>query len=180
VISGQDEDVLRILPYENVEILKNGVRRPPVPVLPDALLGGHNIDVLSHFAVEEVPSFLDVGRQGMRFVLGQNVDSADPGVDAVRQCEIDDAVDAAEGDGWLCAVAGEGVEAFALAYRETIALSEAEGMLLPWLMITLRLIDALWMAEDLPIDYRHELEMTQQLVEWLLDDAETLQNVFCA
>ncbi len=72
------------------------------------------------------------------------------------------------------------VEAFALAYRETIALSEAEGMLLPWLMITLRLIDALWMAEDLPIDYRHELEMTQQLVEWLLDDAETLQNVFCA
>ena len=53
--------------------------------------------------------------QGEAAVLGEDVDAADAGVEAVGQGEIDDAVDAAEGDGRLGLVPGQGKEALALA-----------------------------------------------------------------
>jgi hypothetical protein len=47
------------------------------------------------------------------FVLGEDVDVAKVGVDAVREGDVDDAVLAGEGDGRLCAIAGKGEESFA-------------------------------------------------------------------
>ena len=48
-------------------------------------------------------------------VLGEDADGVDAGVDTVGQGEVDDAVLAAEGNGGLCHMAGQGVQAAALA-----------------------------------------------------------------
>src|SRR2546427_541896 len=70
-------------------------------------------DVLAEFGVEDVPSAPDVAVQGVGFVLDQDDDVAQPGVDAVAEGEVDDPVFAAEGDGGLGAVRRQRVEALA-------------------------------------------------------------------
>ena len=51
--------------------------------------------------------------QRKRFVLGQDVDVAKIGVNAVRKSDIDDAVLTRKRHGRLGAIAGEGEESFA-------------------------------------------------------------------
>jgi len=70
------------------------------------------------------------------------------------------------------------VESFARAYREQVRLTGAEGALLPWLMLACRIVDALWVDESLPIDYRRELSLAQELRTWLMGNTASLQEVF--
>jgi hypothetical protein len=53
--------------------------------------------------------------EAARFELRQYHDAAQTAVDAVRQREVDDAVQPAEGHGGLCAITRERLEARALA-----------------------------------------------------------------
>ena len=71
-----------------------------------------------------------------------------------------------------------GVERFALAYRQQIKLTAPECALLPWLMLACRVVDALWIDETLPIDYRRELGLAQELQAWLAHNAASLREVF--
>ncbi len=71
-----------------------------------------------------------------------------------------------------------GVERFALAYRQEIKLTAPEYALLPWLMLACRLMDALWIDESLPIDYRRELGLAQELQAWLAQNTASLREVF--
>jgi Ser/Thr protein kinase RdoA (MazF antagonist) len=71
-----------------------------------------------------------------------------------------------------------GVERFALAYRQGIKLTAPECALLPWLMLACRVVDALWIDESLPIDYRRELGLAQELQAWLAQNTASLREVF--
>ena len=66
-------------------------------------------------AAHDVPAFADMPVQRQRLVLGEDVDPAQVGVDAVGKRDVDDAVDAAEGDGRLGAVASQRIEPLARA-----------------------------------------------------------------
>jgi hypothetical protein len=57
-----------------------------------------------------------IEREG--FVLSEDEDAAEAGVDAVGESDIDDAVVAAKGDCGLGAIAGEGEEAFSGSARQ--------------------------------------------------------------
>jgi len=57
-----------------------------------------------------------VEREGL--VLGEDVDVAEVGVDAVGESDVDDAVHSAEGDGGLGAIPGERIEALSGAACE--------------------------------------------------------------
>ena len=113
VVAGQDQDELGLLVLDDEPVLVDRVGRALVPVLADALLGGQGEDVLADFGVEDVPAAPDVAVQGVGFVLDQDDDAAQPGVDAVAEGEVDDPVFAAEGDGGLGAIRRQRVEALA-------------------------------------------------------------------
>ena len=66
---------------------------------------------------ENVPSFTDVAIERERFVLREDVDLAQLGIEAIRQRDVDDAVDAAEGHRRLGPVARERIESLAHAAR---------------------------------------------------------------
>ena len=74
-------------------------------------MGGQNFDEFSHFAAKNVPAFADVAIQRERFVLRENVDAAQIGVEAVGKSDVDDAVNSAEGHGGFGAVARERIKA---------------------------------------------------------------------
>jgi len=118
VVAGEDDHVLWLLGANGIDVLIDGVGRPHVPVLADPLHGGQNLDELSDFSAEDVPAFADLAIERKRLVLGQDINAAQSGVDAVGKRDVDDAVDAAKGDGRLGAVAGQRIEAFASSSRE--------------------------------------------------------------
>ena len=113
VVAGKNEDVLGLLGADGVDVLVNGVGGAHVPVVADALHGRQDLDELAQLAGHDVPAFADVAVERERLVLREDVDPAQVGVDAVGERDVDDAVDAAEGNGRFGAVAGEGIEPFA-------------------------------------------------------------------
>ena len=109
VVAGEDEDVLGLFGADGVDVLEDGVGGALVPGLGDALHGGKDLDELAEFRGDDgAPAFADVAIERERFVLGEDVDVAEVGVDAVGEGDIDDAVLAGEGNGGLGAVAGQG------------------------------------------------------------------------
>jgi Ser/Thr protein kinase RdoA (MazF antagonist) len=71
------------------------------------------------------------------------------------------------------------VESFASAYREAIVLTGSEAELLPWMMLTIRFDDALWIHEKLDMNYHHELKMVAEMHEWLSKNGPALGELFC-
>lgn len=54
VVTGEDNDVFRVVAANDVEVLGHGIRRAAVPVLPvNALLRREQIDKLVHLFAEE-------------------------------------------------------------------------------------------------------------------------------
>src|SRR5262249_42643859 len=68
-----------------------------------------------HLARHYVPALTDMAVQREGFLLGQNENTPQIGVDAVGGGDVDDSINPAAGDGRLGAVAGPRVEAFARA-----------------------------------------------------------------
>ena len=110
VVAGEDQGVAGAGLLDRVDVLVDGVGRPLVPVLGDPLLRRDDLDVLVELAAEEPPALVDVAVQADGLVLGQDEDLAEVAVDAVGEGEVDDAVDAAERDGGLGSIAGQGFE----------------------------------------------------------------------
>ena len=115
VVAGEDQDLLGTLALQQGEVLVDGVGGAPVPAADHDLLGRHGIDELPQVRMHDVPGGPEVLVQGETAVLGEDVDAPDAGVDTVGQGEIDDPIEAAEGDGRLGLVPGQGKEALALA-----------------------------------------------------------------
>ncbi len=114
VVAGEDDDVLGLLGADGVDVLVDGVGGALVPGLGDALHGREDLDELAEFVGDDgAPALADVAVERERLVLGEDVDVAQVGVDAVGEGDVDDAVLAGEGDGRLGAIAGQGEEPFA-------------------------------------------------------------------
>jgi hypothetical protein len=80
-------------------------------------LRGEDFDVVAE-AGEGRPACTNVAVQAERFVLREDKDAAEIGVDAIGESDVNDAVESAKGNGGLGAIAGEGPKAFALATCE--------------------------------------------------------------
>ena len=117
VVAGKNENEIRLLGADGINVLVDGVGGALIPVLGNAHLGRENFD---EFAVahERGPAAADVAIEAERFVLGKDEDAAEVAIEAVGKSDVDDAVDAAEGDGGLGAIAGKRPEAFALTASE--------------------------------------------------------------
>ena len=114
VVAGEDEDMLGLLGADGVDVLVNGVGGAHVPVRADALHGRQDLDELAQFLGHNAgPAFADVAIERERLVLGEDVDLAQVGVDAVGERDVDDAVVAAKGNRGLGAIARKGEEPFA-------------------------------------------------------------------
>ena len=108
MVTGQHQDVFRVVPAQDVDVLVDRVGGAPVPIgFVHALLRRQQVDEFVGFAAHEIPAALQVPQQRMRLVLRDHVDAADPGVDAVGEREIDDAELAAEMDGRLGPAVGQ-------------------------------------------------------------------------
>ena len=114
VVAGEDEDVVGLLAADRIDVLVDGVGGALIPVLRDAHLGRQNFDEIA-VAHQRGPAAADVAVEAERFVLGEDEDAAQVAIEAVREGEVDDAIDAAERDGGLGAVARERPEPLALA-----------------------------------------------------------------
>ena len=105
---------LRLFGADGVDVLVDGVGGALVPGLGDALHGGKDLDEFAEFVGDDrAPALADVAVEREGLVLGEDVDVAQVGVDAVGEGDVDDAVLAGEGNGRLGAIAGQGKESFA-------------------------------------------------------------------
>ena len=111
VIAGQHDDVVRALLHDGIEVLVHGVGRALIPVLADALLRRQNLDELAELLRHDAPAHPDVAVERQRLVLRGDEDPAQPGVDAVAEREVDDAVRPAEKHRRLRAVPGQRIQA---------------------------------------------------------------------
>ena len=119
VVAGEDDDVLRLLRADGVDVLVDGVGGALVPGLGDALHGGKDLDELAEFLGDDgAPALADMAVEREGLVLGEDVDVAKLGVDAVGEGEVDNAVLAGEGYGGLGAVAGKGEKTLASSTGE--------------------------------------------------------------
>ena len=113
VIAGEKKHVLGTLAADGIDVLVDGIGGSLVPVLTDALHGRKNFDELAKLAGDHLPGLADVAIEGERLVLGEDVDLAQVGVDAVGKGYVNNAVDAAKGDSGLGAVAGQRIKPLA-------------------------------------------------------------------
>ncbi len=118
VVSRKDEDQVGAVLLQDIDVLVDGVGGSQVPVFSDSLLGRNEVDEFIQLGVEDVPTLEDMAVEGKGFVLGEQVDPADSGIQAVAQGEVDDAVDAAEGNGRLGPILGKGIESFSPSARQ--------------------------------------------------------------
>ena len=117
VFGAEDDDVLRVLVVDEVQGLKDRVRRTGEPALAQSLLSRHRGDVLAGDA-GQLPRLRNVTVERMGLVLGQHADLVVTRVDQVRQHEVDEPVASSERNGGLCAVRSEREQTLALTAGE--------------------------------------------------------------
>src|SRR5262249_43908666 len=88
-----------------VNVLIDGVGGPLVPLFVEALLRRQDVDVFVEFPAQVAPARGYMAVETASLVLRKDKNAAQVAVDAVGQGEIDDAVEAAEGDRRLGAIA---------------------------------------------------------------------------
>ncbi len=99
VVARQDDNEIRGIALDNVDVLGNGVCRSEIPlVLGDALRRGQNIETFIALVSKEIPAPIEVAYETMGFVLRRDADAPNPGVEGVREREVDDARLTAEED----------------------------------------------------------------------------------
>src|ERR1700677_2443592 len=103
----------------------NGIRGADVPRCMKALLCRPHVDELTQRPGEETPAGADVVDETLCLVLGENGDPPHPGVDTIRQGEVDIAEVSCESDRGLALPPGQ------LAEPGTIAAGENECNRLP-------------------------------------------------
>ena len=115
VIARQHDDVSWCLTLDGIQVLIDGVSGPEIPVLTHAFLGRQDLDELTELLGDDAPPHPHVAAQREGFVLGGDEDSAQPGVDAVAEREVDDAVGPAEVNRRFGSIPGQWIQAFSCA-----------------------------------------------------------------
>jgi hypothetical protein len=84
VIAAEDDDVPGLFGADRVDVLVDGIGGALIPVFADTLHRRQNLNEFAEFLSDGAgPAFADVAVERKRFVLGEDVDAAEVGVDAV-------------------------------------------------------------------------------------------------
>lgn len=111
LVAREDEVEVVFLGVEVLEVLADGVGSALIPLLAHfRLLGGEDIHAATAKGVEFV-TVLDVAVEGGGIELSEDEDAVEPRVYAIADGDINEAVFASEGYGWLATGLGEGVKA---------------------------------------------------------------------
>jgi hypothetical protein len=84
VIARKNDHVLRLFRADGINVLIDRVSRPHVPVLADPLHGRQDFNELANLAAKNIPAFADLAIERERFVLREDEDPAQSGIDTVR------------------------------------------------------------------------------------------------
>jgi hypothetical protein len=117
VVAAQNKDVLRALAADRVDVLIDGVGGAAIPLFADAHLRGQDFDKFAE-ADDGRPAGADMAAEAEGFVLGEDENAAEIGVDAIGESDVNDAVSGAKRDGRLGAIACEGPQTLALTTGE--------------------------------------------------------------
>ena len=110
---------VRIVPDPDVPFVRettykiNGVGGTLIPLLRNTHLGWKNFDKFTE-SHEGRPARAGVTAEAERFILRENENSAESGVNAIGKGDVDDAIESAKGDGGLGTVSSKRPEAFTL------------------------------------------------------------------
>ena len=116
MVTGEDQYVFGIKPGDKGQILINGIGSALIPLRFFALrVGGQNLGAAVGLVKTPGLAVADVLIQLLRLILGEDTNSIDAGIDAVGEGKVNNAVLAAEGNGRLCGVLGEDLQAAALS-----------------------------------------------------------------
>ena len=99
VIACQDYYVLGMLEADEIQVLVQGVGGAGIPGFGGALGSREELHELAEFTAQEPPALVHVANQGVGFVLRQDTNAADAGIDAIGKGEINDAEFSTEGNG---------------------------------------------------------------------------------
>ena len=116
VVAGKDEHIIRVVPLDEADVLADGVCRAGIPFAAAALHIGRE-DVNAAGVAVKVPcaAVAEISVQLKRLVLGEHTHGVHPGIDAVGQREVNDAVFAPEGNRRLCRAVREHAKARTLS-----------------------------------------------------------------
>ena len=118
MVAGENHHVPRPLFLDDVDVAIDRVRGAFVPLADVAVMRRLDADELLQPAGQEVPPEPDVLLERTGPVLRKEIDPPQTGMDAIGKREVDDAIEAAEGDRGLGAVERERLEALALPAGE--------------------------------------------------------------
>ena len=106
VIAGEDEHEFGTFASDRIDVLIDGVGGALIPLLGDTHLRRNHFDVFAE-AGKRRPGGANVAIQAESLVLGKDEDAAEVRIDAIGQCDVNDAVERAERNGGLGAVTGQ-------------------------------------------------------------------------
>ncbi len=112
MVARENQHIIGVVAVDEVHVLVNGVRRVLVPVGTSGRLIRRQQHAYAAVQAVQVPwlSVAYVFVEHKRLILCQDTDCVDAGINAVGEREINDAVLAAERNGGLCQLFGEGVQ----------------------------------------------------------------------
>jgi hypothetical protein len=117
VIPREDQDQVGPFHLQGVNVLKNGIGCPLIPVLINPLLGGNGLDEFPQRGGKDIPSQLDVTVEGGRFILGEGKDTADARIEAVGEGKVNDPINSTERNSRFGSITSERIESFPSAAR---------------------------------------------------------------
>ncbi len=118
MIAAKNQDVVRILTLDRIDVLIDRIRRSLIPLFRGAELGRDCENEFTAIVGEDVPTEADMTVERVGFVLSENADSLELRVDTVRESKVDDAVDSPERYGGFRTVFRERIESLTLAAGE--------------------------------------------------------------
>jgi hypothetical protein len=83
VITRENQCVIKSLLVEGVKVLEDSVRGSSIPIVPVTLLSGGDLDELIKVTPHHVPTLIYMSAERLLLVLGENVDAAQAGIEAV-------------------------------------------------------------------------------------------------
>ena len=89
MVPTQDQNVFRVMPPKDIDILIHRIGSPLVPGFLYPLLRWQQFDELLKAAVKKAPAMLDMADQALRLVLRGHAYPANAGIDAVGKGKID-------------------------------------------------------------------------------------------
>ena len=113
VVGGKNQNVRQAFVRNALHILVDRVGGAQIPGVPQALGRRNGFNELPELGGKNIPNLADVTVQAQSFVLRQDIDFAESGIQAIGKRQIDQAVDTPERHHRLGLIAGERRQTFA-------------------------------------------------------------------